>query len=143
VPAATYLLCGTVCCVATRAYLAGRRIRCDAVARLVCRCSVVFFVSRDGAGARAALGEEGVGCVLDLGTPLLTTTLAQRSRLRFGLCAARVCGNCEAERKFASALGVLGHREFGADHSLFSPANVGGNHPTSSVKWRRAQGTLP
>ncbi len=126
VPSAYALyLCGTVCCVASAAYLVRPTPTRDAWARAGAECAVLFGLAVMTSGPLWAKKAWGVYWTAE---PRLTTLL-----LAFVIFAAlgllrAFAGDGEAERRFAAAFGVLGTVNLPIIH--LSVRLWGGNHPT-------------
>jgi heme exporter protein C len=126
VPAAYAMyLCGTVCCVSSALYLANPSDMRDAIARGAAECAVVFGFMMLCSGPLWAKKAWGVYWTWD---PRLTTTLLSVLVYVSVVVLRAFAGNGEAERKFASALGVLGTVNLPIIH--YSVLKWGGNHPT-------------
>ncbi len=126
VPAAYAMyLCGTVCCVASAMYLLSPSDMRDAVGRAAAECAVVFGFMMLASGPLWAKKAWGVYWTWD---PRLTTTLLSVLVYVSVVVLRAFAGNGEAERKFASALGVLGTVNLPIIH--YSVLKWGGNHPT-------------
>ncbi|MEO8900613.1 MAG: cytochrome c biogenesis protein [Polyangiaceae bacterium] len=125
VPAAYAMyLCGTVCCVSSAMYLANPTDKRDAIARSAAECAVVFGFMMLCSGPLWAKKAWGVYWTWD---PRLTTTLLSVLVYVSVVVLRAFAGNGEAERKFASALGVLGTVNLPIIH--YSVLKWGGNHP--------------
>jgi heme exporter protein C len=126
VPAAYAMyLCGTVCCVASAMYLVKPSDTRDAIGRAGAECAVVFGAMMLSSGPLWAKKAWGVYWTWD---PRLTTTLLSVLVYVSVVVLRAFAGNGEAERKFASALGVLGTVNLPIIH--YSVLKWGGNHPT-------------
>lgn len=126
VPAAYAMyLCGAVCCIASGMYLARPTDLRDAVGRAGAECAVVFGMMMLASGPLWAKKAWGVYWTWD---PRLTTTLLSVLVYVSVVVLRAFAGNGEAERKFASALGVLGTVNLPIIH--YSVLKWGGNHPT-------------
>ncbi|HWZ90064.1 MAG TPA: cytochrome c biogenesis protein CcsA, partial [Polyangiaceae bacterium] len=112
-------------CVASALYLAGPSDARDAVARAGAECAVVFGAMVLASGPLWARKAWGVYWTWD---PRLTTTLLSVLVYVSVVVLRAFAGNGEAERKFASALGVLGTVNLPIIH--YSVLKWGGNHPT-------------
>ena len=117
-------LCGTTCCVGSALYLARPSDARDAVARAGAECAVVFGAMVLTSGPLWAKKAWGVYWAWD---PQLTTTLLSVLVYVSVVVLRAFAGNGEAERKFASALGVLGTVNLPIIH--YSVLKWGGNHP--------------
>jgi heme exporter protein C len=126
VPAAYAMyLCGTVCLFASGLYLLNPSDRSDAIGRAAAECAVVFGAMMLSSGPLWAKKAWGVYWTWD---PRLTTTLLSVLVYVSVVVLRAFAGNGEAERKFASALGVLGTINLPIIH--YSVLKWGGNHPT-------------
>ncbi|HEY4106789.1 MAG TPA: cytochrome c biogenesis protein [Polyangiaceae bacterium] len=126
VPAAYCMyLCGVVCCVASATYLAKPSDTADAIGRAGAECAVVFGAMMLSSGPLWAKKAWGVYWTWD---PRLTTTLLSVLVYVSVVVLRAFAGNGDAERKFASALGVLGTVILPIIH--YSVLMWGGNHPT-------------
>ena len=117
-------LCGFVCFIASALYLANPTDARDAVARAGAECAVVFGFMVLGSGPLWAKKAWGVYWTWD---PRLTTTLLSVLVFVSVVVLRAFAGNGEAERKFASALGVLGTVVLPIIH--YAVTLWGGNHP--------------
>jgi heme exporter protein C len=126
VPAAYAMyLSGVVCFIASAAYLAGATETRNAIAKAGAECAVVFGFMMLTSGPLWAKKAWGVYWTWD---PRLTTTLLSVV-IYVGIVVLRAfTGDGEAERKFASAFGVLGTVILPMIH--YSVQKWGGNHPT-------------
>jgi heme exporter protein C len=130
VPAAYAMyLCGGVCFLASALYLASPTDARDAVARAGAECAVVFGAMVLGSGPLWAKKAWGVYWTWD---PRLTTTLLSVLVFVSVVVLRAFAGNGDAERKFASALGVLGTVTLPIIH--YAVILWGGNHPTVITK---------
>ena len=130
VPAAYAMyLCGAVCCVASAMYLYSPTDARDAAARAGAECAVVFGAMVLGSGPLWARKAWGVYWTWD---PRLTTTLLSVLVFVSVVVMRAFAGNGEAERKFASALGVPGTVNLPIIH--YAVLMWGGNHPTVITK---------
>lgn len=118
-------LCGGVCCVASGLYLYSPSDARDAVARAGAECAVLFGSMMLTSGPLWAKKAWGVYWTWD---PQLTTLLLSVLVYVSIVVLRTFAGNGEAERKFASALGVLGTVNLPVIH--YSVLKWGGNHPT-------------
>jgi heme exporter protein C len=126
VPAAYGMyLSGTVCFVASAAYLAGATDTRNAIAKAGAECAVVFGVMMLTSGPLWAKKAWGVYWTWD---PRLTTTLLSVMVYVAVVVLRAFTGDGDAERKFAAALGVLGTVNLPIIH--YSVLKWGGNHPT-------------
>jgi heme exporter protein C len=126
VPAAYAMyLCGTVCFVASGAYLWSPSPARDAWAKAGAECAVAFGVMVLTSGPLWAKKAWGVYWTWD---PRLTTTLLSLLIYVAVVVLRAFAGGGEAERKFAAALGVLGTVNLPIIH--YSVRKWGGNHPT-------------
>jgi heme exporter protein C len=117
-------LCGGVCCVASGLYLYNPTDARDAVARAGAECAVLFGSMMLTSGPLWAKKAWGVYWTWD---PQLTTLLLSVLVYVSVVVLRTFAGNGEAERKFASALGVLGTVNLPVIH--YSVLKWGGNHP--------------
>ena len=130
VPAAYAMyLCGGVCCLASALYLYSPTDARDAAARAGADCAVIFGAMVLASGPLWAKKAWGVYWTWD---PRLTTTLLSVLVFVSVVMLRAFAGNGEAERKFASALGVLGTVTLPIIH--YAVVMWGGNHPTVITK---------
>lgn len=130
VPAAYAMyVCGAVCCVSSALYLYSPTDARDAAARAGADCAVVFGAMVLASGPLWAKKAWGVYWTWD---PRLTTTLLSVLVFVSVVMLRAFAGNGEAERKFASALGVLGTVTLPIIH--YAVLMWGGNHPTVITK---------
>src|SRR4051812_29635340 len=130
VPAAYAMyVCGAVCCISSAVYLYNPSDASDAAARAGADCAVVFGAMVLGSGPLWAKKAWGVYWTWD---PRLTTTLLSVLVFVSVVMLRAFAGNGEAERKFASALGVLGTVTLPIIH--YAVLMWGGNHPTVITK---------
>lgn len=126
VPAAYAMyLSGTVCFLASAAYLTGATDTRNAIAKAGAECAVVFGVMMLTSGPLWAKKAWGVYWTWD---PRLTTTLLSVMVYVAVVVLRAFTGDGDAERKFAAALGVLGTVNLPIIH--YSVLKWGGNHPT-------------
>jgi heme exporter protein C len=126
VPAAYAMyLCGTVCFLASAAYLAGASDTRNAIAKAGAECAVVFGFMMLTSGPLWAKKAWGVYWTWD---PRLTTTMLSVMVYVAIVVLRAFTGDGDAERKFAAALGVLGTVNLPIIH--YSVQKWGGNHPT-------------
>jgi heme exporter protein C len=126
VPAAYAMyLCGTVCFLASAAYLAGASDTRNAIAKAGAECAVVFGFMMLTSGPLWAKKAWGVYWTWD---PRLTTTMLSVMVYVAVVVLRAFTGDGDAERKFAAALGVLGTVNLPIIH--YSVQKWGGNHPT-------------
>lgn len=126
VPAAYAMyLSGTVCFLASAAYLAGATDTRNAIAKAGAECAVVFGFMMLTSGPLWAKKAWGVYWTWD---PRLTTTMLSVMVYVAVVVLRAFTGDGEAERKFAAALGVLGTVNLPIIH--YSVLKWGGNHPT-------------
>jgi heme exporter protein C len=126
VPAAYAMyLSGTVCFLASAAYLAGASDTRNAIAKAGAECAVVFGVMMLTSGPLWAKKAWGIYWTWD---PRLTTTLLSVMVYVAVVVLRAFTGDGDAERKFAAALGVLGTVNLPIIH--YSVLKWGGNHPT-------------
>jgi heme exporter protein C len=126
VPAAYAMyLCGTVCFLASAAYLAGATDTRNAIAKAGAECAVVFGFMMLTSGPLWAKKAWGVYWTWD---PRLTTTMLSVMVYVAVVVLRAFTGDGDAERKFAAALGVLGTVNLPIIH--YSVQKWGGNHPT-------------
>jgi len=118
-------LSGTVCFVASCAYLLSPTPRRDALARAGAECAVLFGALVITSGPLWAKKAWGVYWAWD---PRLTTTLLSVLVYVSVVLLRAFTGDGEAERRFAAALGVLGTVNLPIIH--YSVRRWGGNHPT-------------
>jgi heme exporter protein C len=117
-------LCGGVCCIASAMYLYRPSDARDAAARAGAECAVLFGSMMLTSGPLWAKKAWGVYWTWD---PQLTTLLLSVLVYVSIVVLRTFAGNGEAERKFASALGVLGTINLPVIH--YSVLKWGGNHP--------------
>jgi len=130
VPAAYALyLCGGVCFLGSAFYLYNPSDRSDAWARAGAECASAFGGMVMVSGPLWAKKAWGVYWTWD---PRLTTTLLSVLVFVSVVMLRAFAGNGEAERKFASALGVLGTVTLPIIH--YAVLMWGGNHPTVITK---------
>jgi heme exporter protein C len=126
VPAAYAMyLCGTVCFLASAAYLVEATDTRNAIAKAGAECAVVFGIMMLTSGPLWAKKAWGVYWTWD---PRLTTTLLSVMVYVSVVVLRAFSGDGDAERKFAAALGVLGTVNLPIIH--YSVLKWGGNHPT-------------
>jgi heme exporter protein C len=126
VPAAYAMyLCGTVCFLASAAYLVEATDSRNAIAKAGAECAVVFGFMMLTSGPLWAKKAWGVYWTWD---PRLTTTLLSVMVYVAVVVLRAFSGDGDAERKFAAALGVLGTVNLPIIH--YSVLKWGGNHPT-------------
>ncbi len=126
VPAAYALyLCGAVCCVFSAAYLIRPTSSNNAWARGAAECAVYFGLVVLTSGPLWAKKAWGVYWTWD---PRLTTLLLSVLIYASVVVLRVFAGDGDAERRFASALGVLGTVNLPIVH--LSVRKWGGNHPT-------------
>ncbi|HEX4339787.1 MAG TPA: cytochrome c biogenesis protein [Polyangiaceae bacterium] len=126
VPAAYAMyLCGTVCFLASAAYLVEATDVRNAIAKAGAECAVVFGLMMLTSGPLWAKKAWGVYWTWD---PRLTTTLLSVMVYVAVVVLRAFSGDGDAERKFAAALGVLGTVNLPIIH--YSVLKWGGNHPT-------------
>ncbi len=122
-------LCGTACFIGSVGYLLRLTDGWNALARAGADCAVVFGLMMLTSGPLWARKAWGVYWVWD---PRLTTTLLT-VLIYVAIAVLRAfAGDGEAERKFASALGVLGTVLLPIIH--YSVRLWGGNHPMVVTK---------
>jgi heme exporter protein C len=125
VPAAYALyLCGVVCCISSAAYLIRPNSTSNAWARAAAECAVFFGLVVLTSGPLWAKKAWGVYWTWD---PRLTTLLLSVLIYASVVVLRVFAGDGDAERRFASALGVLGTVNLPIIH--LSVRKWGGNHP--------------
>ncbi len=130
VPAAYALyLCGIVCCACSAAYLLRPTSANNAWARAAAECAVIFGLVVLTSGPLWAKKAWGVYWTWD---PRLTTLLLSVLIYAAVVVLRVFAGDGDAERRFASALGVLGTVNLPIIH--MSVRKWGGNHPTVITK---------
>ncbi len=126
VPAAYALyLCGAVCGIGSAAYLVRPTSSNNAWARAAAECAVIFGLIVLTSGPLWAKKAWGVYWTWD---PRLTTLLLSVLIYASVVVLRVFAGDGDAERRFASALGVLGTVNLPIIH--LSVRKWGGNHPT-------------
>lgn len=117
-------LCGGVCCIGSAMYLIKPTDARNGVAQAGAECAVLFGSMMLTSGPLWAKKAWGVYWTWD---PQLTTLLLSVLVYVAIVVLRAFAGNGEAERKFASALGVLGTVNLPVIH--YSVLKWGGNHP--------------
>ncbi len=118
-------LSGSVCFLASAAYLVGATDARNAWAKGAAECAVVFGLMVLTSGPLWAKKAWGVYWTWD---PRLTTSLLSVLIYVAIVVLRAFSGDSDAERKFAAALGVLGTGNLPIIH--YSVRKWGGNHPT-------------